>query len=82
MSKVSREDIGLLWNDMQLRCWEELEVLLESHAENIDEGERKDLLIAADELRDEPFPDSEFALFAVLNREVFSSPQKIWIHDF
>ena len=81
MTIITQEDISLLWNDMQVRSWEELEVLLLNRREKLGEEKKSTLLEVVRELKDEPFPQSEIELYAVLNLEVSTSPQKIWINE-
>lgn len=81
MAKISQDEIGLLWNDMEDRNWQELKKLLENNVENLDETERQELLTAVVELSDEPFPESVTELFYVLTREANIGPQKIWINE-
>jgi hypothetical protein len=82
MSRISQDEISLLWNDMEVKSWEELKFLLDRNVENLPESERQELLTAVQELRDEPFPESDTALYYVLTRETNLDPQKIWINDF
>jgi len=81
MTIITQEDISLLWNDMQVRSWEELEVLLLNRREKLGEEKKSTLLEVVRELKDEPFPQSEIELYTVLNLEVSTSPQKIWINE-
>lgn len=80
MSKIAQEE-GLLWNDMEQKSWGDLARLLRNKVENLEEEERMELLMAAEELSDEPFPESELELYFVLNREAHDHPQRIWITD-
>ena len=81
MVRILQENVSMLWNDMELHSWEELESVLVNKEEKIPEDESTLLLETIRELKDEPFPESDVELFSVLKRELGGSQQKVWINE-